>query len=264
MVAQLTPAQRTVADHLAHRQRELAYASAAQVARELGVSPSSVVRFAQLLGYDGWPALQAELRLQLYASRRLVDLAPESAEFLGQFVSAQSRNLAFLSSQAEAIEEAADLLASARVVWLSGDRSSAFIAGYAAHHLRMLRPDVHLLEGGAANFSDKLLDASPRDALWLTSMSRYSRNSVALARHLERRVPIILLTDEATSPLIPYADTRVLFATESITSLHSDIAAYATAHALVLAVARQVPGARARLEQAEALWDEFELFHKED
>ncbi|MCK9520803.1 MAG: MurR/RpiR family transcriptional regulator [Dehalococcoidia bacterium] len=264
MVAQLTPAQRTVADHLAHRQRELAYASAAQVARELGVSPSSVVRFAQLLGYDGWPALQAELRLQLYASRRLVDLAPESAEFLGQFVSAQSRNLAFLSSQAEAIEEAAGLLASARVVWLSGDRSSSFIAGYAAHHLRMLRPDVHLLEGGVANFSDKLLDASPRDALWLTSMSRYSRNSVALARHLERRVPIILLTDEATSPLIPYADTRVLFATESITSLHSDIAAYATAHALVLAVARQVPGARARLEQAEALWDEFELFHKED
>lgn len=259
----LTTAQRTVAKHLSDRQRELAYASAAQVARELDVSPSTVVRFAQLLGYDGWPALQEELRADLYASRRLIDLAPSSSEFIGKFVASQTRNIRFLAGQAHAIEVAAKLLAEARTVWLGGDRSSSHIAGYAAHHLRMVRPNVHLLEGGAAGFSDHLLDFTSDDVLWLTSMSRYSRNSVALARHLKGRLPIVLLTDEAASPLAPHTDTRVLFAFDSITSLHSDIGAYATAHALVLAVARQVPGVRTRLKQAEALWDEFDLFHKE-
>src|SRR5690606_10713388 len=50
-LATLTAAERTLADHLVRHRRELAYASAAQVARELGVSASTAVRFAQTLGF---------------------------------------------------------------------------------------------------------------------------------------------------------------------------------------------------------------------
>lgn len=259
----LSGSQRVLADHLHHHQKELAYASAAQVARDLNISPSTVVRFAQLLGYDGWPALQAELRARSREDRRLVELAPTSDDFLAQFVQVQRRNLDLLATQARAVEQAATVLASAQNIWLGGDRASSYIAGYAAHFLRLVRPGVRLLNGGSGAV-DKLLDVQPTDALWLTSMSRYSRRSVKLAQYLSGKVPIVLLTDEVTSPLIPYATTRLHFASAAVTSLRSDAAAYATAHALVLAVAQRVPGTRARLEQAEALWGEFDQFHKEE
>lgn len=260
----LTSSQRALAEHLLRHPRELAYASAAQVARELGVSASTVVRFAQLLGYDGWPALQRRLREELREGDRLVGLPPESPSFLGDYVEVQVRNVRFIATQADAIEEAARTLAAARAVWVAGDRASSFIAGFAAHLLRMLRPDVRLLAGGVSAAVDDLLDVAPEDAVWLTTMRRYSRNSVALGRYVARRARLVLLTDEVTSPLSPYADTRVYFAPESVTALRSDVGAYATAHALVLAVARHVPGSRDRLARAEALWDEFQLFHRED
>jgi DNA-binding MurR/RpiR family transcriptional regulator len=256
----LSAAQRTIAEQLHSRQRELAYASAAQVARELEVSASSVVRFAQTLGYDGWPALQEELRDQLHETRLLVSLTPESAEYIEQFVSAQGRNLAVLAGQAEAIERAAAQLASARTIWLAGDRASAQVAAYAANYLRMIRPGVRLLPGSASAYADHLLDVEPGDALWLTSMSRYSRNSLALARDLRTRLPIVLLTNEETSPLLPFATTTVLFATQSVSSLPSDVAAYATAHVLVLALARRTKGVQERLERAETLWARLQLF----
>lgn len=261
---ELTSSQRELAAHLMRRQREFAYASAAQVARELGVSGSTVVRFAQQLGYDGWPDLQEALRNEMREGERLVGLPPESAQFLDEYVEVQVNNLRFLATQADPLEEAAQAIAGASTVWLAGDRASSYIAGFAAHFLRMLRPAVRLVGSGAANPVDELLDAEPTDVFWLTSMKRYSRSSLALARHLAGRMHIVLLTDEVTSPVSKYANTRVYFAPDSVTALRSDVGAYATAHALVLAVARQVPGSRDRLRRAEGLWDEFDLFHKED
>ncbi len=259
----LTVAQRAVADQLHSRQHELAYASATQVARELGVSASTVVRFAQTLGYEGWPTLQRELRRQLRETKRLVSLTPEGAEYIEQFVAAQAQNLAFLARQAQVIERAATVLAEADVVWIGGDRASAQVAAYTAHYLRMIRPGVRLLPGSASGYSDLLLDLKGSDALWLTSMSRYSRDSVTLARSVRTVLPIVLLTNEARSPLLPFANTCVLFATESISSLPSDVAAYATAHVLVLAVARLAKGVPERLERAETLWAELELFQED-
>ena len=263
-LATLTVAERTLADHLVRHRRELAYASAAQVARELGVSASTAVRFAQTLGFEGWPALQHALRAELHGLERLVDLAPRESDFLASYVDSQTRNLAFLVTQAHDVEAAAEILATAPTIWTVGDRTSAYVAGFARHFLRMVRPDVRSLDAEPGAVPDHLLDVEPDHAVWLVATSRYARRTVRLARHLAGRAPIVVMTDEGASPLLPYATVRLRFATDSVSSLRSDVAAFATAHALVLAVARRVPGARARLERAETLWDEFELFHKEE
>lgn len=263
-MATLTTAERGLAEHLERHRRELAYASAAQVARELGVSASTAVRFAQALGFEGWPALQQALRAELHGREGLVDLAPTEPGFLSSYVDSQMRNLAFLAAQADEMEAAAETLASATTVWTVGDRTSAYVSGFARHFLRMVRPDVRSIDAEPGAVPDHLLDVEADHAVWLVATSRYARRTVRIARHLSGRAPIVVMTDEGASPLLPYATVRLRFATDSVSSLRSDVAAFATAHALVLAVARRVPGARARLERAEALWDEFELFHKEE
>lgn len=260
----LTAAERTIAEYVDRHLRELAYASAAQVARELGVSASTAVRFAQALGFDGWPALQRALRDEAYERHRLVDLAPDEDSFLAAYVETETRNIAFLTTQSAELEAAAAMLASASTVWTVGERGSSFVAGFARHFLRMVRPGVRTLDAEPGAVPDLLLDVAQGDVVWLTSIARYARRTVRLARSLHGRVPIVLLTDEGASPLLPYATVRLRFAAESVSSLRSDVAAFATAQALVLAVARRVPGARDRLERAESLWDEFEVFHKEE
>lgn len=262
VAGRLTAAERRIADHVTSREPEARYASAAQVARELGLAASTVVRFAQRLGYPGWRALQDALRREA-RDRQLVGMAPADAGFLAEHVEAEVRNLRFLAQQAPELDAAARLLATAPRVWTGGDRASAFVAAMGRHFLRMVRPDVQPLDTDAAAVPDALLDVAPEDAVWLVGMSRYSRRTLAVARYLSGRVPIVLLTDERTSPLLPLATVRLRFASESATSLRSDTAAYATAQALVLAVARHVPGARDRLARAEALWDEFDVFAKE-
>jgi DNA-binding MurR/RpiR family transcriptional regulator len=257
----LTTAERRIADHLSHHYRELAYANASQIGRQLELAASTIVRFAQKLGFDGYPSLQAALQTEVQANHRLVGLAPTGPDFLPAYVETEMENVGFMVSQAESIAQAADLLARARRLWLVGERASHFTAALGHHLLRMVRSDVRLLGGAAGDYPDALLDVEEGDAALIVSMSRYSRRSLRIARRLHDRIPVVLLTDEHASPLLPFAAVPIRFATSSVTSLRSDVGAIATVQALVMAVAQRTAGSAARLERAEALWRDFDVFY---
>lgn len=259
----LTPAERQIADHISGHYRELAYAGASQLARELGLAVSTLVRFAQKLGYPGYPNLQAALQREYGQQHRLVDLVPQGPDFLPAYVETEMANLRHLASQGAALAAAADLLAAADRVWVTGDRTSAFTAALGRHLLRMVRPSVSFLGAQAGDVPDDLLDVAPGDAVWVVSMSRYSRRTFRLAEYLHGRLPLVLMCDEHPSPLLPFATVRLRFATDSVTGLRSDVGATAAAQALVMAVAQRIPDAAGRLERAEDLWGEFDVFYKE-
>lgn len=259
----LTLAERRIADHLSHRYRELVYANASQIARELDLAPSTIVRFAQKLGFDGYPALRSALQGEFQAQHRLTELAPSGLDFLPDYVRTEMENVAFAATQAAEITRAAQLLADADRVWVTGNRASHFTAGLAHHFLRMIRPDVRVLDALPGDYPDVLLEIAPGDVAWVVSMSRYSRRTFRVAEHLYGSTPIVLMSDEHASPLLPFATVRVRFATNSVTSLRSDVGAIATMQALVMAVAQRTVGAADRLKRAEDLWRDFGVFYTE-
>lgn len=259
-----TESERRIADYLLARYRELTYANASQLARALDLSASTLVRFAQKLGFDGYPSLQRRLQDEFFEQQSLVAAAPSASDFVASFVDSQVHNLKSLVGQSAALSEAGSLLCSADTLWVAGDRSSAFVATLGQHYLRMIRPAVRTLGFLPGEWPDQLLDVGSSDAVLLVSVSRYSQRSFALARHLSGRTPLVLLTDALPSPVLPYADVSLRVSTDDISGLRSDVSAVAMLQALILTVAQRTPAAADRIAQAESLWDDFRVFHKEE
>lgn len=256
----LTPSERQIADRLLSEPVTSGFASASELARDLKISPSTVVRFAQSLGFSGWLELQGALKHESSERQRLIEMAPSEERFLSAFVNVEADNLRYLLGQDEALEASAQLLADAEQVWLVGDRASRFVAGVAHHFLNMARPGVWLLEAGATNTADALLDVAPGQAALVVSIARYSRATYELAKHLAESMPTVLLTDEFTSPFLSLATTRLRVGTAGISSWKSTTAAFSLTQALVMEIARRSPTARDRLSRAEQIWSDLGIY----
>lgn len=200
--ATLTTTERRLADHLHLHWQDLPLNSAAELAQEVGVNPSSVTRFAQTLGYRGYPDLQRAVRAELRARHAPRPLPAEShaaAHWQREIDAFQ----AVMRQPESALDDLTRHLAQARRVYVTGARGSAAAASYAAHLWHAVRPDVHLLTGPVLAHPEAWLDAGPADLLVAFTVRRYAQSTTALAgRFLGRGVPLALVTD---SPVAPHA-----------------------------------------------------------
>ncbi|WP_189427260.1 MurR/RpiR family transcriptional regulator [Devosia pacifica] len=205
-----------VAVHALDNPDDIAFGTAASIAEAAEVQPSTLVRFAQLFGYDGFSAMQAIFRARLrdrtssYEDRlrRLEEddgSLSESAAILHGFVGAGHRALDALDSaiDPDAFDEAIELLAGAETIYLIAKRRSFPISSYMAYAFGKLRVRYALV-GTAAGIDDEVLAmAGPKDAAFAVSFAPYASESSAQARLLASNgVPIVSLTDSALSPLV--------------------------------------------------------------
>lgn len=236
--------------------------TAAEVAKELGMSSSTVVRFAQSLGFDGWLGLQSAYKANS-ARNRITGLAPTEENFLATWVEIEQQNLESLPSQQGDLNAAAELIAQAQTVWVTGNRLSSFVVGVVHHFLHLTRPGVHKLSGDAHSHPDQLLDISPNDVAIVSCLSRYTQTTHDLVAFLAKQMKVVLITDEFTSPLLPFATIHLHVQTKSISSWRSSTAVFALAQVLVMATARKIPNVQERLRHAENLWEYFHTYTEE-
>jgi DNA-binding MurR/RpiR family transcriptional regulator len=194
---------------------DIAFGTAASIATAADVQPSTLVRFSQTFGFDGFSALQQVFRARLRERNstyedRLTRLesgksqTSDAGEILGNFVTAAHRSLDALSSaiDPQKFESASRLLASKDTVHLIARRRSYPIATYMAYALSKLNIRSQL-SGTPAGIDDDLLAmAGKNDAVFAISFSPYASETIAQASALaDRGVPVISLTDSAFSPL---------------------------------------------------------------
>ncbi len=195
---------------------EIAFGTAASIATAAQVQPSTLVRFAQHFGFDGFSGLQQLFRLRLrgrnasYEDRlRKLDggdaALAESAAILNSFVSAAQRSLDGLTSSldTEQFERAVEVLAKADTIYLIAKRRSYPIASYMAYAFGKLKIRSLLVDSGSGIDEDMLALASPDDAAIAISFAPYAPESAAQARLLaDSGVAVVALTDSALSPLV--------------------------------------------------------------
>ncbi|MDO8360474.1 MAG: MurR/RpiR family transcriptional regulator [Devosia sp.] len=194
---------------------EIAFRTAASIAGAAKVQPSTLVRFAQQFGFEGFSSLQLLFRARLrqrtssYDERlRLIEqdspAVSESMGILNGFVSAGHRSLNTLSKAVDpdVFEQAVQLFAHAETIFLIAKRRSYPISSYMAYAFGKLRVKC-IAVGTAAGIDDDVLAlAGPRDAAFAVSFSPYASESAAQARAMAARgVPVVSLTDSAFSPL---------------------------------------------------------------
>jgi DNA-binding MurR/RpiR family transcriptional regulator len=194
---------------------EIAFRTAASIAGSANVQASTLVRFAQEFGFEGFSSLQQIFRARLkertssYEERlRLLEsdssAMPESMAILSGFVNAGHRSLDALNKaiDPDVFERAVALLAEAPTIFLIAKRRSYPISSYMAYAFGKLRVKC-IAVGTAAGIDDDVLAlAGPRDAAFAISFSPYAMETAAQARAMtERGVSVVSLTDSAFSPL---------------------------------------------------------------
>ncbi|BAS26510.1 MurR/RpiR family transcriptional regulator [Limnochorda pilosa] len=251
-----------------------AFLTARELADQAGVSQASVVRFAVALGFDGYPALTRALQDRLMS--RLSTVSRLQSGFPGgrtqprlaeQVMEADVANLreTLQELDQEAFDQAVSMLRSARRVHIVALRS-AFGLGYVlAFALRLLRPDVHLLEATGGLFFEELAHLGPDDLVVAISFPRYTRQTVELARLASGRgAKILAVTDGHGSPLAQMADCTLTARSRLLSVVDSFVAPLSLLDALVTAVALHDEGSVKLLEELEDLWARTGVYHLGD
>lgn len=257
----LPPALRRVAKHLLDHPGAVVTQSMRSVGAQSGSTPATLVRFAQQLGYAGWPQLKAAmaqdlgLGLDAYGVRaRQIVARARAPDLAGEMFAAQRRNLdATQQHSSAALERACALLEAAPRVHAAGFRACFTVAFSFVYQYRLFRPTVQLVDGqgGALEMQQRALARG--EALLVASFAPYSREALQTAQAArDAGCRVLALTDSTASPLSLLADETLLFTTDSASFFPSAAAALALTEVLVVLLAsRAGKGVVQRIAAAE-------------
>ncbi|MBN9270522.1 MAG: MurR/RpiR family transcriptional regulator, partial [Mesorhizobium sp.] len=232
---------------------DIAFGTAASIATLAGVQPSTLVRFAQQLGFDGFTSMQAVFRERLRErtssyDERLSALRAKASEGAGHravfdgFVAAASTSLADIARSIDAahLKQAIDLLADAGTVYILAKRRSYPVASYLAYALGKLRVRSQLIESAGGLNAEMIGFATPKDAAIAISFSPYAPATVEEARSMaEQGVPVVAITDSAFSPLAQIAKVWFEVAEADFGGFRSLSATMALSMAIAVSVAER-------------------------
>ena len=208
-----------IAAYALEHPEEIAFGTVASIAAQARVQPSSLVRFAQAMGYQGFSELQDVFRARLrdrvlnyeerLAQLRSHDLSTSQATVLFEgFSDAAAKSLRDLKERVEPaqLDLAVQMLAKAETLYLLGLRRSFPVTCAMAYALSKLGIPHRLIDGLAGLSPEVLNFATPRDALIAVSFAPYASETVELTAEAARReVPVIAITDSTFSPLVRHA-----------------------------------------------------------
>jgi DNA-binding MurR/RpiR family transcriptional regulator len=234
---------------LAHPE-EMAFGTAAEIAEHAGVQPSTLVRFAQALGYDGFSHLQQVFRAPLrerfpdYGERLRGLRAPSESggTLLDGFIGAAHVSLDRLRESVDPHElaRALAILAQADTLYLLGARRVFPVTAYLAYAFGQLGVRAILIDHVAQLGPEQLAIATPRDAVLAISFTPYSPVTAELAAAAARRnVPVVAITDSAKSPLAAAAEVWLEVAEADYGAFRSLAASFALAMTLAVATAEK-------------------------
>lgn len=258
--SELSRTDRLIADHLLEHLDDVPFLRAAEIADSLGVSAASVTRFAQRLGFDGYPHLQDAVRGDLRAV-----LAPQTAPTGGEGRYAriwerEARNLEQLRELPDDVLDAASrMIAGAGAVWVLGGRASESAAAALAFSLARVRSDVRRVTSAILHDYQPLLDVGPDDLLIAFTFRRYTRSTADIGRMFAARgVPVLLVTDDGSPSLAKDAELVLRVSGKASGGLPSTTAATSLGLALTLGVVGHLGSER--LEAGERLSRNMDIF----
>jgi DNA-binding MurR/RpiR family transcriptional regulator len=238
---------------------EIALGTAAAVAERAQVQASTLVRFAQTLGFAGFSDLQGVFRAHLrnrwpdYSERlkALNESALDSGDplrLLFGFADSATASIAKLRSVVGRgeLDGAIAILAPARTIYLLGQRRSFCVSHYLAYALAQLSIRAVLIDNVGGLGPEQLAGAGEDDAMIAVSFSPYTPFTLGQAEAAQKRkTPIVVVTDSALSPLAGLADARFEVAESDFGSFRSLAATFCLAMTLAVAVAERRNGASA-------------------
>lgn len=273
-IPELSKGQKVVAYYILENWQAVAYKSARTLAEELGVSQSTILRTADQLGYDGFPALQQALQdviNEKVSTLARLDLASDESQGaitdeVAKVFRLHEANLqqTFRQIDAEKVNRVASLLLQAGQVAVLGMRSSASVAHCLGYNLSFVRGNVQIFNSDYM-LTEHLVSMNSSDVVVVISFSRYSLAAVGGAKLARKqKCKVVAITDSLKSPLVAIADECFVLSTVSRHINHSHMTAVALVDAiLTMATMMGRQGARKKLTEIEEGLDLLKIFFQE-
>ncbi len=262
-----TPHQAKIANHLLGNYEKVAFLTATQLAKEIGVSQPTIIRFTQSLGFLKYylfqEAFQELLKAELTSSDRFnLSLAESSSTSEGgsNIILREIRTLTAFARDfpQEAFDRAVSMIAKSENIYVLGTRGSASLAQYFSYFLNKVKRNVIAVTGGSTCDYDILLHLKSKDLAVAIAFPRYPRETLELVRFCrDRRVTIVGITDKMDSPLSALAETSLIIPVTFSTIFDSYCSAMCLFNMMVTEVGR------ANKEESSAMTREFETMARD-
>ena len=267
--------QRVLARFVLDHYDKAAFMTASRLGSEVGVSESTVVRFAAELGFRGYPgmkkALQEVVRSRLTAVERL-EVAEQTMNTQDVARAVLRADIANLQATLDETDEAAfntavDRILSARRIFIVGMRTSTTLANFLGFYLNLLRDNVHVIQDTAAmEVYEQMLRVREGDLVIGISFPRYSNRTINAMKYArDRHVGTLGLTDTKASPLNEYSDVCLFAKSEMVSFLDSLVAPMGLINALIVAIGIQRPETLSEtFRRLEGIWTDYDVYEKLD
>ena len=265
----LSKSHRLIADYIVAHYDKAVFMTAAVLGEQVGVSESTVVRFAMALGYDGYPqmqhAMQELARHRLTAAQRFDMTANLSEEeVLPTVIRADMQNIRRTVEQLNEKEfaEVVRRLLSADTIYVLGLRSAAPLAQFFSYYLRFMFDDVREVASGTTDVFQSIARIRKTDVLVGISFPRYSTRTLEAMRFAhESGAQVIGLTDGPMSPLHKEANICLSARTDMTSFVDSLVAPLSVINALLVALAlKKREDLNTHLEKLEGIWDAYSVY----
>ena len=265
--------QKLISNYILDNYDKAAYMTASKLGSIVHVSESTVVRFANELGFEGYPefqhALQEIVRTRLTSFQRMevTNNLIGDGDILAKVLMSDSDKIkkTLEDIDREAFDSAVERIAAAKKIYVLGARSAATLAGFLTHSLLMIFDDVIQVQtSSGSEMFEQLMSLGKDDTVIAVSFPRYSKkiiNAVDFAK--DSGANVISITDSAMSPIAPQADQLLLAKSDMASFVDSLVAPLSIINAIIVAVAkRKQDELTVRLRQLEQIWDEYDVYDK--
>jgi len=269
----LSKGQKIIAQYITSNYDKAAFMTAAKLGESVGVSESTVVRFANTNGYTGYPDLQKQLQEMVKTKLTTVQRIEMSSDYtnndsiLKNILKSDMENIRGTMEEIDGkvFEQAVKCISEAKSIYILGLRSSTALAEFLGFYLNLIRDNVHVVTYTIGDIFEQLFRINKDDLIITIAFPRYSARTVkALEYAKSKEAKAIAVTDSMLSPLCSRADYTLIAKSNMESFVDSIVAPMSVLNAIIVAVGiHEKQNISASFASLEDIWKKYNIFLKD-
>ncbi len=269
----LSKGQKKIANAVLHDYDKAAYLTAAKLGQLVGVSESTVVRFANELGFEGYSefqrAIQELVRIRLTPNQR-IEMTKQRigrSDILESVMESDISKIRYTLDRLDrsVFTSSVDAILGAKTVYVTGARSTEPIARLLYHNLSLIFDNIKFVQPtSSAEVFEQMLLVGEEDVVIAFSFPRYSSKIVNAVKYAKQNgAKVVVFTDSDISPLAEYATYLITAQSDMASFMDSLVAPLSIVNAIVVEITRRREREiTTRFDRLEKIWDEYDVYAK--
>ena len=269
----LSKGQKKIANAVLNSYDKVAYLTAARLGELVGVSESTVVRFANELGFEGYSqfqlAVQELVRIKLTPNQR-IEITKQRigrGDVIDNVMESDISKIRYTLEKVDrnSFYKSVDAILSAKKIYIMGARSTESLAQLLNYNLSLIFDNVKFIRpNSTAEVFEQMFSIGQDDVLIAFSFPRYSSKMVNAVKYAQKNgAKVVVFTDSEASPIAEYATEKLIAQSDMASFMDSFVAPLSIINAIIVEITRRrEKEITERFDKLEAVWDEYEVYAK--